>query len=316
MSVADSPFDSAWKVAKAPFYHSVNTDTSDPEVAEKLFRLRDELLAEGISFDEGGAVGGGRDWELDWSLSGATPDEVMARMRDAGIPFTSIMRYEEERDDTDDEDNPTDDEMREVDRFLMRGRSMCEVFGERASGICRCPKCYDASDSDETTKSFDAAWSLSKIDGPRNNLHSKYGFRCTNCHQPMYSLSEARKMGVRGVPKGEDAMLEIGFCPDCGGFSSTMTQRMLSESYSGPFDSMDAALDAFTRERIARSLGAESGHRVKNAVRDRISRLVDMARDWKTNEIDWEKLSQLRREERDRQKMYDQLGLLDRGDDQ
>ena len=77
MSVADSPFDSAWKVAKAPIYHSVNTDTSDPEVADKLFRLRDELMAEGITFDAGGMVGGGRDWELDWSLQGATPDEVI-----------------------------------------------------------------------------------------------------------------------------------------------------------------------------------------------------------------------------------------------
>ena len=135
MSVADSPFDSAWRVAKAPFYHSVNTDTSDPEVANKLFQLRDELMAEGITFDAGGMVGGGRDWELDWSLNGATPDEVMARMRDAGIPFTSIMRYEEEGDeklsnrpDTDDEGNPTDDEMAEADRFLLNGRSMCEVF--------------------------------------------------------------------------------------------------------------------------------------------------------------------------------------------
>jgi Zn ribbon nucleic-acid-binding protein len=155
MSVADSPFDSAWRVAKAPFYHSVNTDTSDPEVANKLFQLRDELMAEGITFDAGGMVGGGRDWELDWSLKGATPDEVMARMRDAGIPFTSIMRYEEEGDeklsnrpDTDDEGNPTDDEMAEADRFLLNGRSMCEVFGERASGICQCPKCSDADYED------------------------------------------------------------------------------------------------------------------------------------------------------------------------
>ena len=163
---------------------------------------------------------------------------------------------------------------------------------------------------------FEKAWSIRDNYPPNNTLHSKYGFICSNCHQPMYSLREARKMGVTGVPKGEDAMLEIGFCPDCGGFSSTMTQRMLSESYSGPFDSMDAALDAFTRERIARSLGAKSGHRVKGAVRDRISRLVDMARDWKTNEIDWDKVSQLRRDEFDRLKMNDKLGLLDRGDDQ
>ena len=95
-------FDKAWGVVKAPIYHSVNTDTSNPEVADKLFRLRDELMAEGITFDAGGMVGDGgfdsRDWELDWSLKGATPDEVMARMRDAGIPFTTEMRYEEDKE--------------------------------------------------------------------------------------------------------------------------------------------------------------------------------------------------------------------------
>jgi hypothetical protein len=117
MSVADSPFDSAWKVAKAPLYHSVNIDTSDPKVAEKLWQLRDELMAEGITFDAGGGYPmGGRDWELDFSLKGATPDEVMTRMRDAGIPFNTKMWYEPkdgelgsaEWADTDDEGNKYD----------------------------------------------------------------------------------------------------------------------------------------------------------------------------------------------------------------
>lgn len=93
MSVADSPFDSAWKIAKAPLYHSVNIDLSDPEVADKLWALRDELMDEGITFDTGMGAGG-RDWELDFSLKGANPDEVMIRMREAGIPFNTEMWYE------------------------------------------------------------------------------------------------------------------------------------------------------------------------------------------------------------------------------
>ena len=166
MSVADSPFDSAWKVAKAPIYHSVNTDTSDPEVADKLFRLRDELMAEGITFDAGGMVGGGRDWELDWSLQGATPDEVMARMRDAGIPFTTEMRYEEEgeeklsnRPDTDDEGN------KNPPHAVGIGESKCPECGGMAMIIREtdgsltlgCGECglleeYDGPDPDGLTK--------------------------------------------------------------------------------------------------------------------------------------------------------------------
>jgi hypothetical protein len=98
MSVADGgvdPFDLIWGVIKSPLYHSVNTDLSDPAVAEKLGQLRDELMAEGISFDTGMGAGG-RDWELDWSLKNATPDEVISRMRDAGIPFNSEMWYEDD----------------------------------------------------------------------------------------------------------------------------------------------------------------------------------------------------------------------------
>jgi len=126
MSVADNPFDSAWKIAKAPFYHSVNTDTSDPEVAEKLWALRDELMAEGISFDAGGGFPkGGRDWELDWSLSGATPDEVMIRMRDAGIPFTSTMSY------VDEEEEAEENALRQLE----------EEKDAEGIGESKCPEC-------------------------------------------------------------------------------------------------------------------------------------------------------------------------------
>ena len=184
MSVADSPFDSAWKVAKAPIYHSVNTDTSDPEVADKLFRLRDELMAEGITFDAGGMVGGGRDWELDWSLQGATPDEVMARMRDAGIPFTTEMRYEEEgeeklsnRPDTDDEGNKYDADYE--DGGVIIGSVKCpECKGdamvirendEVKSFTLGCNDCgYTETDYDYRFQSFDK--SFTKFDQQRAEM--------------------------------------------------------------------------------------------------------------------------------------------------
>jgi len=169
MSVADSPFDSAWKVAKAPLYHSVNTDTSDPEVADKLFRLRDELMAEGITFDAGGGYPmGGRDWELDWSLKGATPDEVMARMRDAGIPFTTEMRYEEEGDERLSNRPNTDDEgNKNPPHAVGIGESKCPECGGMAMiiretdgsltlgcGDCGLLEEYDGPDPDDLTKFY------------------------------------------------------------------------------------------------------------------------------------------------------------------
>jgi len=137
MSVADTPFDSAWKIAKAPFYHSVNTDTSNPEVAEKLWALRDELMAEGITFDAGGGFPkGGRDWELDWSLSGATPDEVMIRMRDAGIPFTSTMRYVDELEPE------AEARADQLNTYRDRKSDMEPVYQDAVGiGESKCPEC-------------------------------------------------------------------------------------------------------------------------------------------------------------------------------
>jgi hypothetical protein len=173
MSVADNPFDSAWKIAKAPFYHSVNTDTSDPEVAEKLWALRDELMDDGISFDTGGGFpNGGRDWELDYSLRGATPDEVMIRMRDAGIPFTSTMRYVDEEEEAEEEalqDNwKKDEKLAEKDAEGI-GESKCPECDEWAMviresddsislgcGHCGFSEEYQGGDFDEgVSKQFD-----------------------------------------------------------------------------------------------------------------------------------------------------------------
>jgi len=155
------------------------------------------------------------------------------------------------------------------------------------------------------------------IDEPRNNLHSKYGFRCTNCHQPMYSLNEARQMGITGVPRGEDARLEIGFCPTCGGFGDTISQRMLRDNYltneplyMGQYETLDDALEAFQLERTKRSLGAESGHRVKRNLRNQLDWIYHASKD-KDNKIDWDEWRRLVARERDSLKLRDKWGYLE-----
>ena len=47
----------------------------------RLREVEDRLHAKGISFDTGSGFGM-RDWELDWSLKGATPDEVLQFLKD------------------------------------------------------------------------------------------------------------------------------------------------------------------------------------------------------------------------------------------
>lgn len=167
MSVADSPFDSAWKVAKAPLYHSVNIDLSDPEVADKLGQLRDELMDEGITFDTGWGAGG-RDWELDFSLKGANPDEVMIRMREAGIPFNTEMWYEPPDGELGSAEWATDDEgNKNPPHAVGIGESKCpecegmamiirETDGSLTLGCGECGLLeeYDGPDPDDLTKFY------------------------------------------------------------------------------------------------------------------------------------------------------------------
>ena len=252
MSVADSPFDSAWRVAKAPFYHSVNTDTSDPEVANKLFQLRDELMAEGITFDAGGMVGGGRDWELDWSLQGATPDEVMARMRDAGIPFTTEMRYEEEgeeklsnRPDTDDEGNKYDADYE--DGGVIIGSVKCpECKGdamvirendEVKSFTLGCNECgYTEPDYDYRFQSFDK--SFTKFDQQRAEMARMQQAQ----QQPPY------------VGDDEDLNLNIG--GNEGDCCQNLSARF-EEIFSGtPFDNDNGFMEGFFESEESREAGA------------------------------------------------------------
>lgn len=60
---------------------TIDTSLMSKEQLDKLFQAEQLLLDIGVHFDTGYG-GGGRDWELDWSLSGATltvrPMECMA----------------------------------------------------------------------------------------------------------------------------------------------------------------------------------------------------------------------------------------------
>ena len=89
-------FDRAWNIAKSEnVYHSVHITPRNESESATLWELEQQLLRRGISFETGATIGGGRDWELDFSLKGATADEVMSELRDTGIPFETKMWVDE-----------------------------------------------------------------------------------------------------------------------------------------------------------------------------------------------------------------------------
>ena len=88
-------FDRAWNIAKSEnVYHSVQINARNDEEAQRISDMEWDMLNRGISFDTGSGMGG-RDWELDFSLKGATPDEVMTELRATGIPFQTRMWVDE-----------------------------------------------------------------------------------------------------------------------------------------------------------------------------------------------------------------------------
>ena len=109
-------FQRAWDFVKAEnhLYYNVHVTPQTPEEAEKLRLFERQWTYEGISYDSGGLVGsggGGRDMHFDFSLKGATPDEMLERLDATGIPYQVEMiaseipplgtdeRYEYDRED-------------------------------------------------------------------------------------------------------------------------------------------------------------------------------------------------------------------------
>lgn len=73
------------------WYH-VNIPLTKSLSMETIFSIEDELRKKGISFDTGSDFSS-RDWELDWSLHGATPKQVMKILEDKGIKFNATMNF-------------------------------------------------------------------------------------------------------------------------------------------------------------------------------------------------------------------------------
>ena len=91
-------FDRAWEVVKAnPVWYSVHFTPRTEQEVERIWELQEDLAGRGITFDTGGmvAVGAGRNWELDHSLKGATPDQVLQIVNQSGLKYEVEARHEE-----------------------------------------------------------------------------------------------------------------------------------------------------------------------------------------------------------------------------
>jgi len=60
-----------------------------------LFLLENVMRSKGITFDTGFGSDG-REWFLDWSLNGATPEVVIQKLRDIKVKFQVEMRVRED----------------------------------------------------------------------------------------------------------------------------------------------------------------------------------------------------------------------------
>lgn len=93
MDNADSSrvFMKAWDLLKGEYlYYNVKVQPKNNEQEQRLSDLEDQFAYEGISYDRGWGSKG-RDIHLDWSLSGATPEQMLQRIKSIGVPFEVQM---------------------------------------------------------------------------------------------------------------------------------------------------------------------------------------------------------------------------------
>lgn len=84
-------FDTAWALVKSEYlYYNVQVQPKDDEQEKKLRDLEYQLASEGISYDRGRGSQG-RDIHLDFSLRGATPEQVLQRIKSIEVPFEVQM---------------------------------------------------------------------------------------------------------------------------------------------------------------------------------------------------------------------------------
>ena len=116
---------------------------------------------------------------------------------------------------------------------------------------------------------FDQAFALLKA--------NRFGFLCTNCQMPLISIGEAKRSGgtLGSDARSMGPIDELGFCPSCGGFVNPSEARSINaSSYAGPYENLEAAIDAWQKEQLSRSYGAKLGREVSRlAHADRMKRL-------------------------------------------
>ena len=85
-------FEQSWLMMKADeyLYYNVHLTPRNDEESNRLYQLELQLAKEGITFDSGGGLNG-RDIHLDFSLRGATPNQVLQRIADIGVPYEIEM---------------------------------------------------------------------------------------------------------------------------------------------------------------------------------------------------------------------------------
>ncbi len=124
---------------------------------------------------------------------------------------------------------------------------------------------------------FDQAFALLKH-GPvfYGYTPNKWGFLCTNCQLPLMSIAEAKRSNgtLRSEARSFGPIDELGFCPSCGGFVNPSDARSINASeYAGPYENLEAAIDAWQKEQLSRSFGAKLGREVSRlALADKIER--------------------------------------------
>ena len=125
---------------------------------------------------------------------------------------------------------------------------------------------------------FDQAFALLKRDPSfYGYAPNKWGFLCTNCQMPLMSIGEAKRSGgtLASDARSMGPIDELGFCPNCGGFVDPIEARSINASeYAGPYENLEAAIDAWQKEQLSRSHGAKLGREVSRlAHADRMKRL-------------------------------------------
>jgi len=79
-------FDTAWGLFKADewVYYDVHITPINQDEDFAIWQLKAQLEERGIVFDSGGGLGG-YNWHLDYSLRGATPNQVLRALKNTGV---------------------------------------------------------------------------------------------------------------------------------------------------------------------------------------------------------------------------------------